>query len=204
VQLAVLDGIENVYLAKADCSHPLRLQSEIGKRLYAHATGLGKVLLAFLPHGELTKRLAGVRLPSFTTNTISHPEALLPALEVVRERGFAVDDQEYTPGLVCVAVPIFDRAGHVPAALSASIPLTRATPDQLTIALRSIASASIDLSHRLGKTEPDARLVALTEWHPDISRGGWLPGQGGERDDAHIGQGGWLFDIRREQGGEDA
>src|SRR6478735_11688232 len=154
VQLATLDGIENVYLAKVDCSHPIRLQSEVGKRLHAHATGLGKALLAFLPDAELSARFDGEQLPAFNVNTIRELPILLLVLDLIRERGFAVDDQEYTPGLRCVAVPVFDIDDSIPAALSASIPLMRADEDQLAIALRSIAAASIDISSRLGRAEP--------------------------------------------------
>jgi DNA-binding IclR family transcriptional regulator len=164
VQLAALDGIENVYLAKVDCSHPIRLQSEVGKRLHAHATGLGKVLLAFLPDAELRSRFDGDQLPAFNANTIREFSSLLLVLDLIRERGFALDDQEYTPGLRCVAVPVFDIDDSIPAALSASIPLMRADEDQLAIALRSIAAASIDISSRLGRAEPDRRLTALTHW----------------------------------------
>jgi len=168
VQLAALDGIENVYLAKVDCSHPIRLQSEVGKRLHAHATGLGKVLLAFLPDAELSARFDGEQLPAFNVNTIRELPILLLVLDLIRERGFAVDDQEYTPGLRCVAVPIFDIDGNVLAALSASIPLMRAEEACLEHALRAIAAASIDISLRLGCARPDQRLVALTNWQGDV------------------------------------
>ncbi|MGH2560077.1 MAG: IclR family transcriptional regulator [Thermomicrobiales bacterium] len=170
VQLATLDGIENVYLAKVDCSHPIRLQSEVGKRLFAHATGLGKVLLAHLPDDELRARLDGVALPSFTPNTINQLPDLLRVLETIRERGFAVDDQEYTPGLRCVAVPIcdLDDDAAVTAALSASIPLMRAGSGQLEAALRAVAAGSIEISRRLGRAHANHRLVALTHWQGDV------------------------------------
>lgn len=167
VQLAVLDGIENVYLAKVDCSHPVRLQSEVGRRLYAHATGLGKVLLAHLPDGEREARLAGLALPCFTPNTVIDPQSLNLELAQARASGFAVDDQEYTPGLRCVAVPIHDHEGMVIAALSASIPLMRANPAQLATALRAIAAGSIAISRRLGSSTDDPRLVAIVRHQVD-------------------------------------
>jgi len=168
VQLATLDGIENVYLAKVDCSHPIRLQSEVGKRLHAHATGLGKALLAFLPNDDFQTRFREANLPTFLPNTIGKRDDLVAAIELIRQRGFATDDQEYTPGLRCVAVPIFGLDGDVPAAISASIPLMRAEDDRLECALRAIAAASIDISFRLGRTAPDPRLAALTEWRGTI------------------------------------
>ena len=162
VQLAVLDGLENVYLHKVDCSHPVRLQSDVGKRLEAHATGLGKVLLAYLPPDDLEARLLDQSLKRFTPHTPTNPDALLRELEIVRRQGFGVDDQEYTPGLRCVAVPIREPGGRVATAMSASIPIMRAGPEQLAGALRSLARASLDVSRRLGVPEDDARMLALT------------------------------------------
>jgi DNA-binding IclR family transcriptional regulator len=167
VQLAVLDGIENVYLAKVDCSHPVRLQSEVGKRLYAHATGLGKVLLASLPEAEIHARYRGQALPKISSNTISTLGELEVNLDLVRTRGFAIDDQEFTPGLKCVAVPIVDMNGTTIAAISASIPITRAMPERMLAALRELAAASIEISRRLGGISPDQRLEHLTHWQGD-------------------------------------
>ena len=166
VQLAVLDGLENVYLAKVDCSHPFRLQSDVGKRLYAHATGLGKALLAHLPAEELAARLQGRTLPSFTPNTIADEGALLRELAAIRERGFAIDNQEYTLGLRCVAVPIADHVGRVIAAMSVSVPIMRIHPGLLPSALQLLAEGSLELSRRLGAAHDDPRLAALRERPP--------------------------------------
>jgi DNA-binding IclR family transcriptional regulator len=168
VQLAVLDGIENVYLAKVDCSHPVRLQSEVGKRLYAHATGLGKVLLASRSDEDLRARYDAIPFPSVASSPIHSLDDLLAVVARVRTNGFSVDDQEYTPGLRCVAVPVYDVDHRVAAALSAAIPLMRAGPDQLETALRAIAAASIEISRALGATGPDPRLVGLIDWHGDV------------------------------------
>jgi DNA-binding IclR family transcriptional regulator len=167
-QLAVLDGIENVYLAKVDCSHPIRLQSEVGKRLYAHGTGLGKVLLAAQTDEDLRARYAGIPFPQVESSPIRSFDHLLHVVADVRERGFAIDDQEYTPGLRCVAVPVYCGGHQVVAAISAAIPLMRAGPEQLANALRTIAASSIDLSRALGVTDPDPRLVGLTGWDGDV------------------------------------
>ena len=162
VQLAVLDGLDNVYVAKVDSSHPVRLQSDVGKRLPAHATGLGKVLLAALPPRELEQRLNGAALAGFTNRTITTRERLLSQLEEIREAGFAVDDQEYTPGLRCVAVPIYDHRGETPAAFSASVPMMRAHLTPLWQALSLVSEASLRISERLGAAGEDAALRRLT------------------------------------------
>lgn len=161
VQLAVLDGLENVYLAKVDCSHPIRLQSEVGRRLHAHATGLGKALLAHLPQAELVARLAGQSLAKFTPHTITDPTQLVDELALTHERGYALDNQEYTPGLQCVAVPIFDHLGSAIAAISVSIPMMRGDAEQLAVALQLLVRGSLEISHRLGRADNDSRLQHL-------------------------------------------
>lgn len=163
VQLATLDGLENVYLAKVDCSHPIRLASEVGKRLFAHATGLGKAQLAYLPREVLLHRLQGRTLPRFTANTIVDPAVLLEELDAVRERGFAVDHEEYADGLECLAVPIRDHSGRVSAAISASIPSMRATIEQRLLALRLLVQGSLDIARRIGAHGDDPQLVRLLD-----------------------------------------
>jgi DNA-binding IclR family transcriptional regulator len=163
VQLAVLDGVENVYLAIVNCTHALRLQSEVGKRLPAYATGLGKVLLAHLDAAELARRLDGQTLARYTPNTITDMSALLERLDLVRRNGFAVDNQEYTPGLRCVAVPITDNSGQTVAAMSVSIPLLRTPSPPFHETLRALAVAGLSLSRRLGCQVDDARLVRLQD-----------------------------------------
>lgn len=163
VQLAVLDGLENVYLAKVDCSHPIRLQSDVGKRLYAHATGVGKALLSQLSDAELARRFADHPLQRFTPHTITEHRALFQELSRSRQRGYAIDNQEYTPGLQCVAVPIFDYAGQAVAAISVSIPMTRGGLPELATALQLLAASSIEVSRRLGRLEADARLRQLMQ-----------------------------------------
>jgi DNA-binding IclR family transcriptional regulator len=167
VQLSVLDGVDNVYLAKVDCTHPIRLQSEVGKRLPAHATGVGKALLAALSEDERRARLGRRALPRFTGSTITDRARLERELAATRERGFAVDNQEYTPNLQCLAVTIRDHTDRVVASISAAIPLMRAAPSQFALALRLLAEGSLEISRRLGGSGTDPMLVRLLALAPD-------------------------------------
>ena len=172
-QLAILDGLENVYLAKVDSTHPLRLQSEVGRRLHAHATGLGKVLLAHLPTEQLDNRLDGVALPRFTANTIADRQQLRAEFVSILQRGFAIDAEEYTPGLSCVAVPISQSQSRVVAAMSVSIPVTRLTIEQLSTSLSLLADGSLHIARRLGSATDDRRLGAYRE--PAAARAALVP-----------------------------
>jgi DNA-binding IclR family transcriptional regulator len=163
VQLARLDGTENVYLAKVDSTHPLRLQSEVGARLSAHATGLGKALLACLADDEVRARFGNKALPRMTPGTIVTVEALIEELHRIRHWGFAVDDQEYTPGLFCVAVPIRDHRGQAIAAVSVSVPLLRLEMRTLAPALARLAAGSLEISRRLGDRLDEPTLARLAD-----------------------------------------
>ncbi|BCJ58829.1 IclR family transcriptional regulator [Micromonospora endophytica] len=123
VHLGRLDGAHVVYTAKRESRHPLRLYSAIGRRLPAHATALGKALLAARAD-EVVDALVGVAPPALTRHTITDLVALHADLAASRERGYAVDHEENTEGIVCFAVTV---PLHTPAvdAISLSIPVAR-------------------------------------------------------------------------------
>lgn len=125
VQLARLDGLENVYLAISESPHPMKLVSAVGKRLPAHTTGLGKVLLAELPDAALDELLYGVELERFTTSTITDHDQLRAELKRIRERGYGEDREEYVVGCRCIAAAVRDAAGQAIAAMSVSVPTPR-------------------------------------------------------------------------------
>ncbi|MEU2169619.1 IclR family transcriptional regulator [Micromonospora chersina] len=127
VHLGRLDGPHVVYLAKRESVHPLRLYSAIGRHLPAHATALGKVLLAERADEDADALLAWP-LPALTRHTVTTPEALHAELATIRERGYAVDREESTEGIVCVAmaVPLRSPAAD---AISLSVPVARIGTD---------------------------------------------------------------------------
>lgn len=150
IQLAVLDGRYNVYIAKVEGKQRLVLDSEVGRRLEAHATALGKMLLASLPDDELARCFAGVTLEQFAAATITDFAALRAALRTIRERDYALDDEEYTLGVHCVAVPVRDHTGQVVAALSVAFTSVRFSEDRRQQALGWLREATAELSAALG------------------------------------------------------
>lgn len=122
IQLSRLDGTENVYIAIAESPQPMKLVSAVGMRLPAHAVGLGKALLSGLTEDELRRRYAGLELQRFTAHTVRELPELLAEIERSRQRGYAVDDEEYIIGCRCVAMPVRDHSGDVIAAMSVSAP----------------------------------------------------------------------------------
>lgn len=162
VQLAILDGAENVYLAKEDGDQHVVVQSRVGARLPAYATGLGKVLLSGLSDREVTAVFGRGRLVGFTPHTITDVRSLLEELAAVRTRGYAIDRGEYTDGVVCLAVPVRNHVGATIAALSVSVPEQRSGGDFFERAKGALGAAGERLSLALGYGEA-LRVSAVAE-----------------------------------------
>lgn len=130
VHLGRLDGSNIVYLAKRESIHPLRLYSAVGRRLPAHATALGKALLAERPAAEVAA-IVGDSLAELTPNTITRREHLDTDLSATRARGYAIDDEENSAGIRCFAVALapVNRKAHPTDALSVSVPIARMHAD---------------------------------------------------------------------------
>lgn len=151
VQVAILDNTDVVYIAKADSSHPVRLVSAVGRRLPAHCTALGKMLLSGLEPDALELRYPRDReLTRMTPNSITSFARLREQLAKVRERGLASDDCESNDGIRCVAAPIYDHGGAMVAALSISVPTLRWTAERDREWSELVRNGAAVLSHRLG------------------------------------------------------
>jgi IclR family KDG regulon transcriptional repressor len=153
VQLAVRDGRDNVYLAKVESRQPMQLVSRVGSRIPSHGTGLGKVLLADLSDEDLADLYAGYALARFTPNTITDFHRLKQALHQVRERGYALDEEEFALGLRCIAVPIAGLHERTVAALSCSVPTARLDKQKAARILDLLRRASAETSARMGAVE---------------------------------------------------
>lgn len=119
-QLGTLDGDMVTYRCKAGVRAGAFF-TRIDQQLEAYCTGLGKVLLAQLAPPALEAYLSSGPFPAVTANTITDPDRLRRELQLVQGCGHAVDAGEIADGLNCLAVPVHDRNGHVPAAISVSI-----------------------------------------------------------------------------------
>lgn len=150
IHLGRLDGSDIVYLAKRESTHALRLYSAVGRRLPAHATALGKALLAQFDDDDVDSRL-GWPLVELTPQTITSPELLHRELSDIRSRGYSTDDGENTLGIRCVAVALAPIAGSFNA-LSCSVPESRmsdARQLEIATALREAVSVINSLGGRV-------------------------------------------------------
>lgn len=151
VHVAILEGTDVIYIAKVDSTHAVRMVSAAGRRLPAHCTAVGKMLLASLPDTELRAVLPeDTLLPALTPQSITDPAALYDALADIRARGTAVEDRESNPDVSCVAAPVRDDNGTVVAALSISAPTIRWDDTRRTELEQLAVAGAADLSTRLG------------------------------------------------------
>lgn len=124
-EASVLDGPDIVYVARVPSTAVMSLVVNVGARMPAHATAMGKVLLAGLDDAELDAYLETAELRPFLPRTVTDPDALREQLERVRADGYAIVDQELEEGLVAVAAPIRGRDDRVVGAINLSTHVLR-------------------------------------------------------------------------------
>ncbi len=151
IHLIALEGEQGVYIDKMGSKNSIGLRSQIGRRIPLFCTGGGKVLLAQQTEQWVDGYLKRVPLERYTENTITSREALLKELEVIRVRGFSIDNREHHSDIICVAAPVFDHRGEVICSIGISAPDYRfSLEDALGYADEVMESARI-VSARLQK-----------------------------------------------------
>ena len=140
-----------VYLDVVEAKRMVRVACRAGWRLPVYASAIGKVQLAFKSESEIEKSVNWDEMRAFTPNTITGREAFLKHLEEVRERGYAVDNEEYEEGVKCVAVPVRDYTRRVVAGISVQAPVFRLPPERIEEEIVPILKeAGVKASQRLG------------------------------------------------------
>lgn len=116
--LAIRDGRDVVYIDKVETFDSLRRYKIIGRRRPLHATSLGKAMLSGLPDHEIEELYKKEPMERLTDNTITSFDVLMREIRVIRENGWAFDNEENEAGTCCVGAPIFDYRDRVIAAVS--------------------------------------------------------------------------------------
>lgn len=141
--LAVLAQGRVLYIDQVESPATLRVNAQVGQMNPLHCTALGKVLLAF---GET--RIPAT-LEAFTPRTITDPHALRIHLDEVHSIGYAVDDEEFDPGVRCIAVPVYDFRGKLTGSIGISGPATRVTLERLPALAAIVMEVGKSLSERM-------------------------------------------------------
>lgn len=145
--LAMLDGDQIVYVAQVPSRHSMRMFTEVGRRVWAHCTAVGKAVLATLPERTVHDMLQRTGMPQQTEHTITDPATFGRELMLTAERGYALDEGEQEIGVRCVAVAVPDAPSKL--GLSISGPSSRVTDDLVARAVPLLTRAARDLSEEL-------------------------------------------------------
>jgi IclR family acetate operon transcriptional repressor len=149
--LMVLEGNYSVYIDQVVSTSLIRGQPRIGESLELHVSSGGKVLLSAMSDERITRILTGKILEPKTAKTITDIDVLLREIQKIREQGYAVDDEEAEIGGRCVAVPLWDKAGNVIAAVTVMGPTTRIRqrdfPELARIVKAGVLRASVSMGY---------------------------------------------------------
>ncbi|MCJ7772109.1 MAG: IclR family transcriptional regulator [Desulfobacterales bacterium] len=149
--LGVLDGTMGVFVDKVESKDfGIKLFSEIGKTFPLHCTGMGKVLLAFSPDETLMKLLK-TPLKAITEKTITDPKQLKQELALIRAQGYALDRQEITRGIMCVAAPVFGFDKGLVGAISVAFPSSINNDSGIETEIKAIKKYAATISVSLGR-----------------------------------------------------
>jgi len=150
--LATLEGYEVIPIILMKGKFPLVVNHNLGKPVPLHATALGKATLAFLPKTAQEWICKSLPLKSFTENTITVPQDLVHELRRIRERGYAIDREEFLSGVRCVAAPVLNDNRQVVASISVSYPASHGPRNDESMAplIRHVTQVAGELSSLIG------------------------------------------------------
>jgi DNA-binding IclR family transcriptional regulator len=156
VNLGVLDKNEIRYIGVWESRDRFRLVEKVGAVDMLHCSALGKAYLACLPYDEVRTLVGTKRLPAQTKNTITSPAALKSNLEAIRNRGYAVDAEESTLGVCCIASAIWNPERTRPiAAFSISGPIVRLNQERVAEIGKALKTAAMEIQKKLGSYSPN-------------------------------------------------
>lgn len=130
--MAIADDGDVVFVSQVETHEPIRAFHRPGTRAHMHASGIGKALLAHFDPPALDRWMRTKGLVAYTDNTISDPQTLRDEMEATRARGWAIDNEERTLGMRCVAAAVYNSFGEAIAGISVSGPTVRIPDDVLT------------------------------------------------------------------------
>jgi len=149
-RIAIWDGDSALITLNVDPRSNSLFVHQIGPRIPAYCSSVGKAILAFLNNEELNAYLSRTELIPYTPKTITQKERLLNELEETRQRGYSIDQEETTLGLVCIGAPIFGKGGHLEASISLSGDPGRFRKKQLKGLCEKLIKTAGEISRSMG------------------------------------------------------
>ena len=151
--LGVLEGDKVIYIEKMDVVSSIKLYTDIGLRVHAYCSSLGKCLLTKYSKEEMEHVMKNCSFIKFTDNTISSVEALHEELTKVRKQGWGMDNEEFNIGHRCIGAPIYDYRGDIIAAISASGTTKVLTDERIDEVAEYVMKSAKELSRSMGYDE---------------------------------------------------
>lgn len=145
--LTALSGSEVMYLDRVETPAPLRFYLHSGSRVPVHCSASGKLFLAGMTSSQRQRLLSHSSLEAFTPKTLTDLDALEDEIKQVRRQGFALDNEEFLPGLLCVAVLVPSTSGRSNLCVAVQAPIMRLTPEKALGLLPALHRAAEALSH---------------------------------------------------------
>lgn len=144
--LTALSGSEVMYLDRVETPAPLRFYLHSGSRVPVHCSASGKVFLAGMTPAQRQRLLAHSPLETFTPKTLTNLDALEEEIKQIKRQGYALDNEEFLPGLLCVAVQVPSLSGHSNLCVAAQAPIMRLSPAKALKLLPALQRAADALS----------------------------------------------------------
>jgi DNA-binding IclR family transcriptional regulator len=146
--LGIFDRGQVLYVEVVNSEQPLTIAARVGRHLPAHCTASGRIFMAFLPP-EVVEPILNAPLEACTEKSITSPARLREELEATRQRGYALDNEEFEVGIRAVSAPIRDIDGNLIAALSMPGPATRMTPERVPQIAQALVEAAAAISEHV-------------------------------------------------------
>ena len=120
--LGILDGAEVIYIARFAAHKPVSAMISVGARVPAHATTMGRIILAYKPEAYIREHFTGRPMAKFSEQTPLTVDHLLAMLDADRRRGYVISHSNFEAGIASIAAPVFDAKGEVLGAINVSTP----------------------------------------------------------------------------------
>lgn len=149
VNFVIPDGEYILYMEKKECSRSMRISTTIGHREPLYRTAAGKAILAKLPHETAVSLLQKTTFEQSTHNTLKNADEVLEELQIIQQKGYAIDNEELEYGLICLGVAITNYAGIPVGAISISGSSARMTKENIDLFSGYLIDYGKQISSRL-------------------------------------------------------
>lgn len=150
IHLVVREGTEIVYIAKVESQNPIRMYSRIGKRSPVYCTAVGKAMLSHMTDDEVNFIWDNSNIEKLTENTVVDFNKFKENLNIIKQQGYSIDEQENEIGIRCIASPILDYSGQVCGAISISGSIISFKEEKISEFSKLITEYANEISQELG------------------------------------------------------